>query len=56
MEFTKENEKSWKAQIDYRELWFWAYGSTKQEAGSNCMTKMQEYIDEMQEALNKEIK
>lgn len=56
MEFEKINEHNWKAQIDYRELYFYAYGMSKQEAASKCFNEVQEYVDNMQNMLDELIK
>jgi hypothetical protein len=56
MDFIKNGENDWEAIIIFKNNRFFGYGITKQEAGSNCFSSMQKYIDEMQEALNENIK
>ncbi len=55
MKFTELEDGSWMSVMTYKCNRFFAYGLTKQEAGSNCMDDIQKHIDELQELLNKEI-
>jgi len=55
MKFTTLDKNNIMAEIIFKTLRFFAYGSTKQKAGSKCISEMQEYIDSMQEKLNENL-